>query len=66
MSVEVFLNLTELTEPRCKICGTTPVLRESEHFYLRLSNFSDYLNDYITKQGAAGHWRTNAIKFSLD
>lgn len=59
------LDATELIDPQCKICGTTPVLRESEHFFLKLSEFGEFLRDYITKQGAKGHWRANAVNFSL-
>lgn len=59
------LDSTELIDPKCKICGTTPVLRESEHFYLKLSEFAKFLQEYIKTEGKKGYWRPNAINFSL-
>ena len=56
------LNASELIEPRCSICGTTPEFRESEHFFLRLSAFEDRLLEWIQKQTS---WRLNVQNFSL-
>lgn len=59
------LDSTELLEPKCKTCGTTPELRESEHFFLKLSEFGEYLEKYIKEVGPKNHWRPNAVNFSL-
>lgn len=56
------LNASELIEPKCSICGTTPEFRESEHFFLRLSAFEDRLLEWIQKQTS---WRLNVQNFSL-
>ena len=56
------LNIAELVQPRCSICGTAPESRETEHFFLRLSAFEDKLLEWINKQT---HWRTNVQNFSL-
>ncbi|MEX0785984.1 MAG: methionine--tRNA ligase [Dehalococcoidia bacterium] len=56
------LDAIELINPRCKLCGTTPVPRESEHFFLRLSAYSDRLRDWVSKQG---HWRKHVANFTL-
>jgi len=37
------LDPEELLDPRSKITGSSPELRTTEHFYLRLSDFSDEL-----------------------
>jgi len=56
------LNPTELIEPACRICSTTPVFRDTEHFFLRLSAFNDRLLDWVRRQQ---HWRPNVLNFSL-
>lgn len=38
---------TDLIDPTSKISGATPVLRESKHFFFALSNFSDFLKEWI-------------------
>ena len=50
------LNPTELIDPHCRICGTTPVSKDSEHFFLKLSGFQDRLEKWVEKQG---QWRPN-------
>jgi methionyl-tRNA synthetase len=52
------LNVTELIEPYCRICKTTPVARDSEHFFLKLSAFQEKLEDWVAKQT---HWRPNVL-----
>jgi len=56
------LNPVDLLDIHCGICNGTPEFRESEHFFLRLSAFSDQLKNWITKQT---HWRQNVYNFSL-
>lgn len=55
------LNPVELVNPRCRLCGTTPVFKDSEHFFLKLSAFNDQLMDWVKKQT---HWRPNVLNFS--
>jgi methionyl-tRNA synthetase len=50
------LNATELIDPYCRICQTPPVLKESEHFFLRLSAFQEKLEKWTEKQP---QWRPN-------
>jgi len=56
------LSPEELINPRCKICGTKPIWKETEHFFFKLSAFSELLEKWIKKQKT---WRTNAKSFSL-
>ncbi len=56
------LNPVELVEPRCRFCGTTPVVKETEHFFLRLSAFEDRLREWVERQD---HWRPNVRNFTL-
>jgi len=55
------LNPAELIDPQCRICGATPVFKDSEHFFLKLSAFNDRLLAWIKQQT---HWRPNVLNFS--
>ena len=57
------LDPTELVEPRSRIDGEPPEFKETEHFFLRLGDFSERLRDWI---GAQEHWRPNVRQFSLN
>jgi len=56
------LNPSELLNPQCRLCGTTPQFKDSEHFFLRLSAFRDRLLDWVKQQT---HWRQNVYSFTL-
>jgi len=51
----------ELVDPRSKITGGTPEVRQTEHFYLRLSDFSEALGAWL--DGRQG-WRRHVLNFS--
>jgi methionyl-tRNA synthetase len=55
------LDPVDLIDPRSKITGVTPVLRSTEHFYLRLSDFSDELAAWLDSRVG---WRSHVINFS--
>lgn len=56
------LDATELIDLKSKLSGATPVLRETEHFFFRYSDFSDKLRSYLeAKQG----WRNHVLNFAL-
>ena len=38
---------TDLVDPRCSICGSTPVRKSSEHYFFRLSSFAGWLRDWL-------------------
>jgi len=38
---------TELGEPHCSICGTTPELRKSEHIFVPLARHEDFLRRWL-------------------
>jgi methionyl-tRNA synthetase len=56
------LDAMELIDPRCKLCGTKPEPRESEHYFLRLSAYSDRLRGWVSQQS---HWRKHVSNFTL-
>jgi methionyl-tRNA synthetase len=51
------LDASELKAPRCKICGSSPEFRETEHFYLLLSKLEDKVRDFVERN--RDHWRPN-------
>jgi methionyl-tRNA synthetase len=57
------LDPAQLINPRSKIDGSTPVFRETEHFFLNLPAFAEQLKGWI---GAQEHWRPNVRSFSLN
>src|SRR4029079_3777562 len=56
------LDPVDLINPRSKVDGTTPVFRETEHFFLDLPAFKERLAEWI---GTQKHWRANVRNFSL-
>ena len=40
----------EILEPRCAICGTTPVTKKTKHFFFKLSSLSDRLRSWLKEK----------------
>lgn len=43
-----YLEPGEILNPRCAICGSPTRLITKEHYYFKLTAFSDFLKDYLT------------------
>ncbi len=57
------LDPAKLIDPRCKIDGSTPELRETEHFFLDLGRLQGQVEGYLkTKES---FWRPNVLRQSL-
>ncbi len=57
------LEPAKLIDPRCKIDGSTPELRETEHFFLDLGRLQGQVEEYLkTKES---FWRQNVLRQSL-
>ncbi|XP_038983352.1 probable methionine--tRNA ligase isoform X1 [Phoenix dactylifera] len=56
------LNPTELKDPKCKVCQTTPRIRNTDHLFLELPLLRDKLEEYINNMSVAGSWSQNAIQ----
>ncbi len=52
----------ELKDPYCIICRNVPKMRETDHWFFKLSQFSDKLQKWIEDNT---HWPPNARNFSL-
>ncbi len=56
------LDAIDLIQPRSRLTGATPEQRSTEHFYLRLSDFSDRLKEWLESREG---WRRHVLNFSL-
>lgn len=56
------LDALDLKNPRSKIDGSTPVIREAEHYFLDLPAFIDRLRDYLNSKSE--FWRANVLPVS--
>ena len=53
----------KLIDPRSKIDGTTPELKETEHFYLDLSGLEPQIHEFLKERES--YWRPNVLRQSL-
>ena len=44
-----FIHPTELINPKCKICGSKPIIKKDKHLFLDLPKFSKKLEKYINE-----------------
>jgi methionyl-tRNA synthetase len=61
-SCGTLLEALELINPRSKIDGSSPVVRETEHFFLNLPAMQEQLATYLAE--GKEHWRPNVVNFS--
>lgn len=54
------LSPLELINPRSKITGDTPVVKESTHYFFPLSKFQDRLKEWIASHG---EWKPNVVNY---
>ena len=52
------LSPTDLINPKSKLSGSKPVLKETKHWYLPLGNYEQFLSDWILEE-KKGKWKTN-------
>ncbi|MHB1162749.1 MAG: methionine--tRNA ligase, partial [Chloroflexota bacterium] len=57
------LDPTDLISPRCKFHGTTPEIRPTEHFFLKLSKLNDRLLEWVKPKS---YWRPNVYNFTMN
>lgn len=54
---------SELKNPKSKITGETPVLKETSHFYFPLGKYQKRLEEYIEKMNKAYGWKDNVLQY---
>lgn len=58
------LNPFDLKEPRCKLDGHTPVVRESQHMFLDLPSLQKRCEQFVEKSSQDGCWSTNGYSIT--
>ena len=56
------LDVTDLINPRSKLTGATPELRETEHYFMDLPVFADRLRDWLNTKNT---WRKHVRNWAL-
>jgi len=54
------LEQTELINPYCKVCGSTPVLRQTKHLFLKLNEFQPLLEEWLADKK---EWKENVLNY---
>ncbi len=55
---------TDLKEPKCTICGKSPVFQETKHLFLELNKLRPKLEKWIDVTSKKGKWSNNAISIT--
>jgi methionyl-tRNA synthetase len=50
-----------LKDPVCKICGGTPVVRETKHWFFQINEFQERLRQWLETKP---HWKANVKQFT--
>ncbi len=58
------LDPTDLINPRCGVCGTMPVMRETNHLYIDLPGILPKLEAWMSKASVEGDWARNALQMT--
>ena len=58
-----YLNPTELINPKSKITGQTPVLRETSHMFFPLGDYQQRLEAYVQERNAQDGWKDNVLNY---
>ncbi|MBU7047980.1 MAG: methionine--tRNA ligase [Theionarchaea archaeon] len=54
---------TDLVNPRCSVCGESPIIKRTRHLFLDLPQFEERLIQFINERKDI--WSSNAVNFSL-
>ncbi|MFZ6033023.1 MAG: methionine--tRNA ligase [Melioribacter sp.] len=54
---------SELKNPKSKITGETPVLKETSHWYFPLGKFQERLEKYIDEMNKKYGWKENVLQY---
>lgn len=58
-----YLNPMELKEPRSKLSGGTPEVRETSHWYFPLGDFQIRLEEYLKDRSSREEWKENVLNY---
>ncbi|OLY82357.1 putative methionine-tRNA ligase, cytoplasmic [Smittium mucronatum] len=55
------MNAAELIDPRCKLDGHTPIIKESVHLFLDLEKLQPDCEKFVSKSSKDGGWSPNGL-----
>ncbi|KAJ3024144.1 UNVERIFIED_CONTAM: putative methionine--tRNA ligase, cytoplasmic protein rar1 [Siphonaria sp. JEL0065] len=58
------LNATELIKPKCKLDGAEPIIKDSRHIFLNLTDAQESLEAWVNESSVDGKWSTNSINIT--
>ena len=58
------LDPTDLKEPKCSACASTPSPRSTSHLYVNLPKIKDTLQAWIKTASEKGFWANNAVQMT--
>lgn len=58
------LDPTELIDPKCSVCGSTPIVKKTRHLYINLPKALPLLKEWMDKASKDGFWAKNAIQIT--
>ncbi|MHB9294475.1 Methionine--tRNA ligase [Pillotina sp. SPG140] len=58
------LDPTDLKEPQCAVCRSTPTLESTNHLYIDLPKLKDRVEAWITEASTKGSWAFNALQIT--
>jgi methionyl-tRNA synthetase len=58
-----YLNPVDLLNPRSKITGETPELRETSHLYFPLGDYQERLERYLREVSEKEEWKENVLNY---
>jgi methionyl-tRNA synthetase len=58
------LDPTDLKEPQCSACGSTPSLQKTNHLYIDLPAIKDKLEAWLKIASVKGFWANNAVQMT--
>ncbi len=56
----VWIEPLELLEPRCSICGNSPEVRETKHWFLLLDRFQGWISEWLESRE---NWKDNVLNY---
>lgn len=56
----------EVIDPRCSLCGSKPVYKKSEHYFVQLKNFQEDLQAWVNEPGRLQSSTRNYVQRWLD
>jgi methionyl-tRNA synthetase len=58
------INAIELKNPKCKVCGSAPVKKNTKHLFLDLEKLQPELEKWIKARSKEGFWTENTILYT--